>query len=140
MTLEHHPSRRWLRPVTVLGLFVGALAAWTFYLTQAELAVFNDPEGNAMQKWTTWLGVPLAGVLTIVLAHWSLSASAAISRAVSTSTRITPGGVGSGTGPATSSTSAPASAAAAAIAKPCLPRRTAAGGCPWPSPGHSCQS
>jgi hypothetical protein len=30
-----------------------------------------------MQKWTTWLGVPLAGVLAIVLAHWSLSASAA---------------------------------------------------------------
>ena len=77
MTLEHHPSRRWLRPVTLLGLFVVALTAWTFYLTQAELAVFNDPEGNAMQKWTTWLGVPLAGVLTIVLAHWSLSASAA---------------------------------------------------------------
>ena len=77
MTLEHHPSRRWLRPVTVLGLFVVALTAWTFYLTQAELAVFNDPEGNAMQKWTTWLGVPLACVLTIMLAHWSLSASAA---------------------------------------------------------------
>ena len=77
MTLEHHPSRRWLRPVTLLGLFVVALTAWTFYLTQAELAVFNDSEGNAMQKWTTWLGVPLAGVLAIVLAHWSLSASAA---------------------------------------------------------------
>ena len=76
MTLEHHPSRRWLWPVTVLGLFVVALTAWTFYLTQAELAVFNDPEGNAMQKWTTWLGVPLAGVLAIVLAHWSLSAVA----------------------------------------------------------------
>jgi hypothetical protein len=30
-----------------------------------------------MQKWTTWLGVPLAGVLAIVLAHWSLSATAA---------------------------------------------------------------
>ena len=78
MTAEHHPTRRrWLRPVTLLGLFVVALTAWTFYLTQAELAVFNDPEGNAMQKWTTWLGVPLAGVLAIVLAHWSLSASAA---------------------------------------------------------------
>mgnify|MGYP000004586432 CR=1 FL=1 len=78
MTAEHPPTRRrWLRPVTAFGLFVVALAAWTFYLTQAELAVFNDPEGNAMQKWTTWLGVPLAGVLTIMLAHWSLSASAA---------------------------------------------------------------
>jgi hypothetical protein len=77
MTAEHPTRRRWLRPVTVFGLFVVALAAWTFYLTQAELAVFNDPEGNAMQKWTTWLGVPLAGVLAIVLAHWSLSASAA---------------------------------------------------------------
>ena len=78
MTAEHPPTRRrWLRPVTLLGLFVVALAAWTFYLTQAELAVFNDPEGNAMQKWTTWLGVPLAGVVAIVLAHWSLSASAA---------------------------------------------------------------
>ena len=77
MTLEHHPSRRWLWPVTVLGLFVVALTAWTFYLTQAELAVFNDSEGNAMQKWTTWLGVPLACVLTIMLAHWNLSATAA---------------------------------------------------------------
>ena len=78
MTAEHPPTRRrWLRPVTAFGLFVVALAAWTFYLTQAELAVFNDPEGNAMQKWTTWLGVPLACVLTIMLAHWSLSASAA---------------------------------------------------------------
>ena len=78
MTAEHHPTRRrWLRPVTLLGLFVVALTAWTFYLTQAELAVFNDPEGNAMQKWTTWLGVPLACVLTIMLAHWSLSATAA---------------------------------------------------------------
>ena len=78
MTAEHPPTRRrWLWPVTVLGLFVVALAAWTFYLTQAELAVFNNPEGNAMQKWTTWLGVPMAGVLTIMLAHWSLSATAA---------------------------------------------------------------
>ena len=78
MTAEHPPTRRrWLPPVTVLGLFVVALAAWTFYLTQAEFAVFNAPEGNEMQKWMTWLGVPLAGVLTIVLAHWSLSATAA---------------------------------------------------------------
>ena len=45
MTAEHPPTRRrWLRPVTAFGLFVVALAAWTFYLTQAELAVFNDPE------------------------------------------------------------------------------------------------
>ncbi|WP_298603929.1 type VI lipase adapter Tla3 domain-containing protein [Zoogloea sp.] len=30
-----------------------------------------------MQKWMTWLGVPLGGVLAIMLAHWSLSAAAA---------------------------------------------------------------
>ena len=30
MTAEHPPTRRrWLQPVTVLGLYVVALAAWT---------------------------------------------------------------------------------------------------------------
>ncbi|MCK6387856.1 MAG: DUF2875 family protein [Zoogloea sp.] len=43
----------------------------------ADVAIFNDPEGSAMQKWMTWLGVPLASVLAIVLAHGSLSAFAA---------------------------------------------------------------
>jgi hypothetical protein len=51
----------------------------------------------------------------------SASTAACISRAVVTSTRRTPRGVGSATGPATSSTSAPASAAARAIAKPIFP-------------------
>ncbi len=78
MTTEQHIARRsWLRPITVLGLLLIALAAWTFYLAMADVAVFNDPEGSEMQKWMTWLGVPLASVLAIVLTHGSLSATAA---------------------------------------------------------------
>ncbi len=46
------------------------------------------------------------------------STASSISRALCTSMRVTPSGVGRCTGPATSVTSAPASAAARAMAKP----------------------
>ena len=51
----------------------------------------------------------------------SRNTAASISAALSTSTRVTPAGVGRLTGPATSTTSAPASRAACATANPILP-------------------
>jgi hypothetical protein len=57
------------------GLFVVALAGWTLYLIQMDATVFNDPE-EVMQKWTTWVGVPLAGLLLVLLSQWGLTAFA----------------------------------------------------------------
>src|SRR4030081_3197710 len=51
----------------------------------------------------------------------SVSTAASMSAALSTSTRVTPVGVGRPTGPQTSPTAAPASRAACATAKPILP-------------------
>ena len=67
---------RWRRAVWMAGLFVVALAGWTLYLIQMDATVFNDPEASEMQKWTTWVGVPLAGLLLVLLSQWGLTAFA----------------------------------------------------------------
>ena len=53
-----------------------AISGWTLYLIQMDAAIFNDPEGSAMQKWITWLGIPIAGVVVILLAQSGLTALA----------------------------------------------------------------
>ena len=65
-----HPA--WI----AVGGFVVALAGWTLYLIQMDATVFNDPEASEMQKWTTWVGVPLAGLLLVLLSQWGLTAFA----------------------------------------------------------------
>ena len=57
-----------------LLLFILALTAWTLYLIQADLSVFSDPEVNSMEKWKTWLGVPLLVTCMALLAQWSWKA------------------------------------------------------------------
>ena len=69
----HQRPGRWRRALWTAGLFTVMLAGWTLYLIQMNATVFNDPEGSAMQKWTTWLGVPLVGVLLVLLAQWGLT-------------------------------------------------------------------
>ena len=55
----------WLsRGLWVLFPFVLTLTVWTLYLAQADLPVFSNPEVSSMEKWKTWLGLPLlAGCL-----------------------------------------------------------------------------
>ncbi|MCK6388474.1 MAG: DUF2875 family protein, partial [Zoogloea sp.] len=64
---------RWRLVWTVL-LFIAVLAGWTFYLMQIDHAVFTDSEGNSMKKWMMWLGVPVVGVLLILLAERGVNA------------------------------------------------------------------
>lgn len=66
----------WIRASWIAGLFIVALAGWTLYLIQMDATVFNDPEASEMQKWTTWVGVPLAGLLLVLLSQWGLTAFA----------------------------------------------------------------
>ena len=54
-------------------LFVLTLAGWTFYLTQADLPVFSNPEVSSMEKWKIWLGVPLLAACLALLAQWGWS-------------------------------------------------------------------
>ncbi|MBL8435383.1 MAG: DUF2875 family protein [Zoogloea sp.] len=53
-----------------------AISAWTLYLIQMDADIFNDPEGSAMQKWMTWLGIPIVGVVVILVAQSGLTALA----------------------------------------------------------------
>ena len=56
-------------------LFVLILAIWTLYLTQADLPVFSNPEVSSMEKWKTWLGLPLLVTCLVLLAQWGWSAN-----------------------------------------------------------------
>jgi hypothetical protein len=58
-------------------LFVLTLAGWTFYLTQADLPVFSNPEVSSMEKWKIWLGVPLLAACLALLAQWGWSSEPA---------------------------------------------------------------
>ena len=69
------PSRR-LQSIRIAALMLIAISAWTLYLIQMDAAIFNDPEGSAMQKWMTWLGIPIVGVVVILLAQSGLTALA----------------------------------------------------------------
>ncbi len=55
-------------------LFILVLAVWTLYLIQADLPVFSDPEVSSMEKWKTWLGLPLLATCLVLLAQWGWSA------------------------------------------------------------------
>ena len=67
-------QRRWVQVLQIAILLAIALTIWTYYLIKADFAVFNDPEVSEMQKWTTWLGVPVLGVLLVILGQWVWSA------------------------------------------------------------------
>ena len=69
------PSRR-LQSIRIAALMLIAISAWTLYLIQMDAAIFNDPEGSAMQKWMTWLGIPIVGVVVILVAQSGLTALA----------------------------------------------------------------
>ena len=63
-------QRRWVQVLQIAILLATALTIWTYYLIRADFAVFNAPEVSEMQKWTTWLGVPVVGVLLVILGQW----------------------------------------------------------------------
>ncbi len=75
-TAVRRAHAHWIRASWIAGLFIVALASWTLYLIQMDATVFNDPEASEMQKWTTWVGVPLAGLLLVLLSQWGLTAFA----------------------------------------------------------------
>ena len=68
-------KRRWMiLGLWALLLFILALTAWTLYLIQADLPVFSDPEVSSMEKWKTWLGLPLLATCLALLAQWGWGA------------------------------------------------------------------
>lgn len=68
-------KRNWmLRALWAPLLFILLLTAWTLYLIQADLPIFSDPKVSSMEKWKTWLGLPLLATCLALLAQWGWSA------------------------------------------------------------------
>ncbi len=69
-------KRSWKFRTTVGAvLFLLSLTAWTLYLMQADLHVFSNSEVSSMEKWKTWLGLPLLVTCLVLLAQWGWSAN-----------------------------------------------------------------
>ncbi|MCK6387619.1 MAG: DUF2875 family protein [Zoogloea sp.] len=69
-------KRSWIFLATVGAIvFLLSLTAWTLYLTQADLHVFSNPEVSSMEKWKTWLALPLLATCLALLAQWGWSSS-----------------------------------------------------------------